>query len=191
MQQKRGMLLANETVKLIITAIVLVFLVGLLVKLYYGYTEDRDLQQAKATLERLGVELPNLVEDQPTTFEIYNPILNEKKDWFTGVHWTLFAWPTSGLMPKQCDSQGWESCICICQIRRFLANTGEEYLERCNAVGTCIESPSHAYVNNIVFAEGSGEIGYGFVPLTLPIGDDPPIIIKLEKTEDGIKITRP
>jgi hypothetical protein len=99
MKNKRGFLLGEETVKIIIAVICLVVLVYFLVSLYLA-NKDKDLELAKASLEHLVAD----INSGKTETEIYNP----QKNWFIG------SYPRGEIMPELCLNKDWEKCLCIC-----------------------------------------------------------------------------
>ena len=182
MKSKRGFLLAEETLKMILAVLVIIVLLGLLTKIYYGYQNDKELKEAEATLERLSKVLPELTEGVTKEFEIFNPI-DEGVDWNTD-RWILFRWPEGDAIPNQCSIRGWEDCICIC--KNSWASIAEpnsfglleefeikKSAEKCDEIGTCIESPQ---LLNEDF-------------MMVHLKGDSPLTINLEKTSEGIKIS--
>jgi hypothetical protein len=101
MRNKRGFLLGEETIKLILAVVAIIFLVMFVVYLYNNFSQNKELEQAKSSLAHLTSEITaGSIEVQ-----IYNP-----KDW--GV--ALFS--SKENLPKSCLTAGWNSCICICKI---------------------------------------------------------------------------
>jgi len=66
---KRGFLLGEETLKIIIAVICIGFLIYVLASLYYSGFGDKDIKLAKASLEYLVRE----INAGATEIEIYNP----------------------------------------------------------------------------------------------------------------------
>ncbi len=100
---KKGFLLGEETIKIIIAVVCIVFLVALAAGIYNNLSKNKDLNYAKASLDNLMTQI-NL---KNTAVEIYNP-----SEWFI----SSFPQKDSNgneLLPKTCSSVGWESCICI------------------------------------------------------------------------------
>jgi len=103
LKEKKGFLLAEETLKIIISVIVLVLLFALLGKLYYNHIRDKELEQATATLDRLILEINN----GATEFQVYNPV-DPKFDF---NYWALMSWPhPSHGGPLVC---GGKPCLCV------------------------------------------------------------------------------
>jgi len=77
---RRGFLLGEETLKVVLAVICIIFLIYVLASLYYGGFGDEDLKLAKASVKHLADEL----NAGATEIEIYNPedwvILNLPQD---------------------------------------------------------------------------------------------------------------
>ena len=97
--KKKGFLLAEETIKIVIALICIGFLVYLLFSIYYSSRDSHDLEQAKATLDYL---IQN-IEFQSTEVQIFNP-----------ENLYLISWPFEGQIPSSCSNMGWQNCLCIC-----------------------------------------------------------------------------
>ena len=69
---RRGFLLGEETLKVVLAVICIIFLIYVLASLYYGGFGDEDLKLAKASVKHLADEL----NAGATEIEIYNP-----EDW--------------------------------------------------------------------------------------------------------------
>jgi len=129
MKDKKGFLLAEETLKIVIAVICIGFLVYFLVSLYFTDKSSKDLEQAEASLNYLMDE----IDAGRTEIEIYNP-----KGWVIGVwpHDTtkrLLIIPTGiteGL-PKSCSNLGWDKCISICN---------KDNKNECDKLGFCLEN---------------------------------------------------
>lgn len=79
-KNKRGFLLGEETLKIILAVICIIFLVYLLGSLYYNSVRDKEVPLAKASVEYIIKE----VNAGATEIQIYNPegweILNFKEN---------------------------------------------------------------------------------------------------------------
>ncbi len=149
---KRGFLLAEETLKIILAVIAIGFLAYLLFSIYSARKEARDLELAKESLEYLVQEI-NL---GATEVDIYNPA----NSW-----WYLVSWPISGEKPLYCENIGWEKCLCICKFSVAQETTPSKFSSLCDDVGVCMENS--AYVNN----DGDFYIQIKNPPLTLKINN--------------------
>ncbi|RLG10455.1 hypothetical protein DRN69_08990 [Candidatus Pacearchaeota archaeon] len=109
---KRGFLLGEETLKIVLAVISITFLIYLLVSLYFAHVRDKELELAKASLNHLIEEINANAEE----VEIYNP-----KGWYiSSFPMKIIGFSeenkiegTNLIIPKTCSNIGWESCICI------------------------------------------------------------------------------
>lgn len=127
---KKGFLLGEETVKIIIAVIAIVFLVALIVGLYTTVSKNKDLEYAKSTMDNLVNQI-NAKVDQ---VYIYNP-----KDWY------ISSFPQKDvdgneLMPRSCSSVGWKNCICVYKLSTtFLFGAPKPADVSADAEGICRE----------------------------------------------------
>lgn len=135
MKNKRGFLLAEETLKIVIAVICIGFLVYFLMSLYFANLNKEKLQQAEATLktseESIKVALENLKEEGKE-LHLKNP---------TG--WSLFNF-AGEIKPNLC---GGENCLCICERTWFSAFDGQA--KKCDEVGVCLIVLNLGKSNNI------------------------------------------
>lgn len=125
---KKGFLLAEETLKIIIAVIAIGFLAYFLVSLYLSAKTSAEAEQAKSTLPFIM----NAINQSNSNIDIYNP-----KGWVIGI------WPhavTSGFgpfkstkieNPKTCNNIGLQTCICICS---------SDSADSCNNNGACADN---------------------------------------------------
>jgi len=151
MKYRRGFLLAEETLKIVIAVICLLFLAYLLVSIYLNNKTDEELELAKSSLEHLVEEI-NAGNGE---VEIYNP-----------KGWVISSWPRDtvksriifdqeikGDIPLSCSNLGWDSCICICDDAfNFEGND-------CDKKGICLKN--------------SAEVQEGGIKI------EPPLILKI------------
>lgn len=149
---KKGFLLAEETLKIIIALIAIGILIYFLVSLYLNHKQNQDLKLAKETLERLKSETDSGV----TKTEIYNPIYRQRFPWAT--YWFLFTWPTGGdsIRPQSCSNVGWDNCVCICGVKSFGVHVSKKDLANmCDNLGVCREfTDLKIKKNNGFFSQG-------------------------------------
>lgn len=112
---KKGFLLAEEMLKIILAVIAIGFLAYLLFSLYQANKDTRDLEFAEASLDHLFQE----INAEASEVEIYNP-----KKWYINI-WSL------GSEPRSCSNLEWNKCICICK---------RDNAEKCNDAGACLEN---------------------------------------------------
>lgn len=99
MKNKRGFLLGEYTLKLIIAVLCISLLFYLLFSLYAGYNQDKDLRLAKGTLDQL-IEKMNVAKE---TKKEQKMVLLEPSGW-------LISSFTKTEKPLKCNG----NCICIC-----------------------------------------------------------------------------
>jgi hypothetical protein len=122
--KKRGFLLAEETLKIILAVIAIGFLVYLLFSLYNANKASEELELAKASLNHLAEE----INSEKAQVEIYNP-----EGWF------IISWPSAGEIPLSCSNLGWQNCICICD-EGHITKYFKSEAESCDATGACLEN---------------------------------------------------
>jgi hypothetical protein len=159
-KNKRGFLLGEETLKIVIAVIAIFFLVYLLVSLYYASKKSKDLELAEASLNHLIEEL----NAKSPEIEIYNP----KK-------WSVTSFPqkifNQELIPQICTDNNWENCLCICS-----TPTSGTMLKTCSdkREGICLE-------NEFTVIGGAGNNIEIKPPLILTVDYDNKVIIKIER----------
>ncbi len=137
---KKGFLLGEETVKMVIAVIVLIFLAGLLAKLYYGYQENKELEQAEATLERFKQEVKSGAQE----YLVLNPLSSIRTKWW------MITWDSesSEYMPDICENFDWDKCACICGYNQWDGLNSKDIAKTCDETGICIETPNDLMINN-------------------------------------------
>ena len=96
---KKGFLLGEETLKVVLAVIGIGFLVFFLMSLYYSFNRNKDLELAESSLNYLIEQ----IELESEEAEIYNP-----------DKWILASY-NRGDMPELYLGRDWENCICICE----------------------------------------------------------------------------
>ena len=151
MKQRKGFLLAEETLKIIIAVICIGFLAYLLFSIYQNNSNSKNLDFAKSTLSSVS----DAINSKLASVDIYNP-----------DGWVLDVWPhtvtTGGFLglgattksrtPLSCENLGWNSCLCICS---------KDTPDSCDS-GTCIN-------NTYSFDVAGKSIELKNLPLTLKI----------------------
>jgi len=125
-KNKRGFFLAEETVKIVLAVIVILFLAGFLFSLYYNYQTNKELEIAKTNLQKL-------VEESDTGAKTFDVIGSRG--------WQLISYSSvSGVNSLQyCDVVGWENCICICK-KTFFDWAFSDIVTACKKNVFCLES---------------------------------------------------
>jgi len=130
-KDKRGFLLGEETLKIIIAVICILFLIYFLTSLYFANKKTGKLEQAQDSLEFI---IEN-IRAENTEIDIFNP---------TG--WYIFAWPVLSedneiLKPDLCSNAGWDNCVCICGLPPFQGNKPINIgnVKSCDSDKVCLE----------------------------------------------------
>lgn len=125
-RDKRGDLLSEYTLKVIIAAISLLLLLYLLFALYASFTNKQNFERAGATLENLNEKM---VDARNLNVMQSIPLLEPNG-------WVLLSY-ISGEKPGECQ----ENCICLCEgirIRdRWKLWWTDSQVEKCNQRGVC------------------------------------------------------
>ena len=129
-KNKKGFLLAEETLKIILSVIAIGFLIYFLASLYYSNKGDNEMELAQASLEHLVAEINVGV----TEVQIYNP-----------KGWMFSSWPFEDKKPDICSDLGWAECLCLCEEDSglgldFTFNPKDRKVAHCNKNGFCMES---------------------------------------------------
>ena len=120
---KRAMLLAKTVVGIVIALIAIGILIYFLVSLYYNSVKDKELEQAKATLNRLVEEINAGAEG----FDVISGIGNQ---------WSLVSFPSKDKNSNACSS--WEKCLCICREQNTFEAATVPSCEK--GEGICVEN---------------------------------------------------
>jgi len=120
--KKRGFLLAETTIKIIIAVICIGFLVYFLTSLYLNKVQSEKLEYAKNTLLGEGNSISNVIRNLETgQTELYG--LQNPKSWY------LLSF-TKEKKPNACAGK---NCLCICA-----PNLLETGVQECTTDGTCL-----------------------------------------------------
>ena len=114
---KRALLLAEETLKMIIALIAITFLIYFLTALYFNSVNSQKFVHAQASLERISDVIRNV------------DIINEIVD-VTPPGWHLFGFVDEE-KPNLCSGK---SCLCICD--NVFLGLGDQ-AEKCSEDGVC------------------------------------------------------
>ena len=119
---QRGMLLAEETLKMVIAVIALIVLVGFLTSLYFSNKDSTKSLEAESVLNRISAIIGNLDEGGVEIYEVPNP-----------EGWNFFSF-VKGVNEDSNLCSG-ENCICVCDEVLFGSQEKE-----CLKNGRCLES---------------------------------------------------
>jgi len=166
---RKGALLEEETLKLVIAAFCIMILFFFLGKLYFSF-QSADEKQAQATIEHLQVA----IENKETEFIVYNPEAGFVSQWY------LVSWPYQDLIPSVCTRNGWENCVCITSIVAVNALGDVLPSNFMQESKFCAESTLPTTIDSLALSVGSTE------PLRL---EDLPLTLVLDYQEDKITIS--
>jgi hypothetical protein len=124
MKDKRGFLLGEETVKIIIAVICIVFLVFLLVLVYLSVSGSQQSKEAKASMNLTREEIQRVNAGGAPRIDgtlIPNP-----------SGWRVFSFIESEKKPNLCAGT---NCLCICQ--KIWVNVFGRQLSACDKQGAC------------------------------------------------------
>jgi len=125
---KKGMLLANEVVKLVIALIGISLLIYLLFSIYYTSSQDQKLNEAKDTIGRMKDIISRINS---------GAVSNEKITDISPPSWYLFSFIGTEKKPNSCAG---ENCLCICD-KVIYDNTlwfKNRQLNECDSSGVCV-----------------------------------------------------
>jgi len=129
LMDKKGFLLAEETLKILIAVIALVFLVYFLVSLYFAKVNGDKFEQAEALLEgsseSFEVIMNNISEGEIKTKEVIEP-----------RGWYVFSFAGSEIAkPNVCANN---NCVCICDDVVWEGLNEDRQQKECSEDGVCL-----------------------------------------------------
>ncbi len=122
-KNKRGFLLAEETLKIVIAVIAIAFLIYFLTSLYFAKVNGDKKLQADNLIETLKPKLNNLSEGSVDNIDVFNP-----KGWY------IFSYISSNVGPNACAGN---NCICICDNAWDLDGRFNRQQKECDKDGVC------------------------------------------------------
>jgi len=168
MKSKKGFMLGEYTLKIVIAVIVLLLLFYLLFRLYSTYEDGRNLELAEATLKSI-IESMEVAKESGEEEVI---VLNPTEKGLTSHYWSIVSWPYGNykLIPESCD----KNCVCICQFPNTwetepFGRISDDLLEKCNSIGVCLNSYSKIKILNSGFLKVDGQIQIKNPPVNLKI----------------------
>lgn len=120
---KKAFLLAEETLKVVVAVICLIFLAYFLTSLYYSKINDEKLKFAKDILGTLNEKITLLEDGGFFEQDVVNP-----------NGWYLIGF-TNDIKPNSCSNQ---NCICICPIAYDYKGTFNRQQKKCDDKGSCL-----------------------------------------------------
>jgi len=134
-QNKRGFLLGEETIKIIIGLIVIILLVVFLANLYYSKVKEEKQKQAFSSLNG-----SNLIQGQINLINMGGQPAAGGIRIEVPVGWHIFAFTGNEIKPNVCVG---ENCLCICsEVVGFnlidWTNKRERQAGECDEDGACL-----------------------------------------------------
>lgn len=123
-RDKRGMLLASEVLKMVLSVISIGILVYLLFSLYYNNIEGKKKDEAILLIDRIS----DIVE----RIETMNNVTNESITQIIPSGWSIFSFVDSDLKPNSCSGI---NCICICD--EVWVDVFDRQIKECGNDGVC------------------------------------------------------
>ena len=123
-KNKKGFLLGEETLKIIIAVIGIIFLVFLLVSVYFSVTGAQDSKYAEASKILISNEITRINnggEYNSAGILIPNP-----------AGWDILSFVGENKKPNFCTGQ---NCICLC--RNILIDIFDRQIKECDGKGVC------------------------------------------------------
>lgn len=158
LKNKKGFLLADETVKIIIALICIGFLVYFLSMLYFSKTDDKKKGEAESALERID----DILRAIPTgTSEIQS--IGSPRGW----HLYSFISETK---PNSCVG---ENCLCICDSVIDFQETFDRQIKECDKDGACLQ------IRTLIGEEN--------LDLKI-MGDNNLVFVEISKTNEGFSV---
>ncbi|MCX6747042.1 MAG: hypothetical protein NTU63_02810 [Candidatus Pacearchaeota archaeon] len=124
---KKGFLLGEETLKIVVAVICIIFLIFLLVSVYYAVTGGQKSKEAASILNGANgltkeIERINLGgTPKPDGFFVPNP-----------VSWYVFSFIGEDKKPNLCTGK---DCLCIC--KNIIINIFDRQIKDCDDKGAC------------------------------------------------------
>ena len=121
MKFKKGMLLTEEVLKMIIAVIGLVLLSYFLISFFYSDAKAKKQKEALSSLDEISQIIANIgVSGGNVT------VLQTQS-------WTLFGFINENKKPNSCSGQ---ACLCICP--DVLADFFDRQIKKCDKTGACL-----------------------------------------------------
>lgn len=119
--KKKGMLLTEEVLKMVIAVIGLVLLSYFLVSFFYSDVKEKKQREATATIDRISQIISNITISQGNVTALQPQ------------RWTLFSFIGEEKKPNQCSGQ---NCICICN--KVVGDIFDRQIKKCAKEGACL-----------------------------------------------------
>ena len=125
MKNKRGILLASETLKIVLSVIAIAILAYLLFALYHANASSEKLEHAKATMEKISQTINQLKLNSSYPGNISQ---------ITPIGWSIFSF-IGQEKPNSCADL---NCLCICDSIIEIGLIDRTQQKECDSDGTCL-----------------------------------------------------
>lgn len=154
---KKAFFLAEETVKIVLAVIVILFLAGFLYGIYGTIRGNKDLKIAQENLNNLNEKIK---DGKTNYFDILGP-----ERGITTKGWILVSFPMQGssssIKPNHCPVDS-KNCLCICGVKNFRFSVTAEGVARiCDELGTCLSSDFKIIQDGKIDSIKKGVIDWG------------------------------
>ena len=158
MKNKKGFLLGEETLKVVIAVICIAFLVYLLVAIYFSLTGEQKLKEAESTINNLVAPEIGRVnsEGEPNLQGILLP---------NPAEWFIFSYIGEEPKPNSCIEQ---NCLCICE--RVALDFFNWQIKKCDDKGVCINVDNLAKFEMIKIEKAGVQISIEKINEQIQIG---------------------
>lgn len=120
------MLLASETLKMVLAVIGIGFLVFLLTSLYFSNSVSQSKQKAKLLMNQIKNISSNLNPHTHNSSNLYNIVPSG---------WNIISYVGAVPKPNQCAG---ENCLCICDsVHSYGGIFGDRQIKECTDKGVC------------------------------------------------------
>lgn len=166
-RDKKGFLLAEETLKMILAVISIGILAFLLFSIYNSSQQSRELVLAEESVDFLIQE----IDSETSEIEVLNP-----------SGWVILSWNSGSEqeIPQSCETLDWDGCICIAEGVGFFGKLSSDYIPGVDDITEKLRKKSDegACKNNPDEFSVAGPIKIENPPITLSVDYENKIITK-------------
>ena len=123
-KNRKGMLLASEVLKMVLSVISIGLLIYLLVSLYYNNVEGKKKDEASQLVERIKDIMERIESSNNVSSEVIGEIVPSG--------WYIFSYTGEELKPNSCSGN---SCFCICD--DVWVDVFDRQIKECGNDGVC------------------------------------------------------
>jgi len=120
MKNKKGFLLTEETLKIVIAVIGIALLIYLLTAIYMNSAGEKKQREATETIEKISEAIKSIEDSEKIIYGVQP------------FKWYLFSF-VEDEKPNSCTG---ENCLCIC--RKVVANLFSRQAKECGKNGACL-----------------------------------------------------